>query len=324
MQDAIGRTINYMRISITDRCNLRCRYCMPNGIETVPMQELLTYEEILTVCKEAVALGITRFKITGGEPLVRRGSCNLISKIKALPGVEQVTLTTNGILLEQYLPQLIEAGIDAVNISLDTLRADRFLEITKFDELPAVLRGLSSCVEAGIDVKINCVLQRGVNDDEWQDIMLLAKDQKVDVRFIELMPIGEGLAQQGISGEELLGKIRAIYPDVEKDSSVHGNGPATYYRIPGFAGSVGFISPIHGIFCGSCNRIRMSSTGEIKPCLCYGDHVSLREALRSEASDTKKRVREVLVQAIWNKPGKHCFDTPQKVTEDKKMAQIGG
>ncbi len=324
MKDAVGRTITYMRISITDRCNLRCRYCMPNGIETVPMGDLLTYEEILEVCREAVSLGITRFKITGGEPLVRKGCCELIGQIKALPGVEEVTLTTNGILLDQYLPALLQAGIDGVNISLDTLRRDRYQEITKFDQLPAVLRGIETCAKAGVKTKVNCVLQRGANDDEWEELLVLARDRKIDVRFIELMPIGEGRIEQGIPGEELLERIRSKYPNVTEDSTVHGNGPAKYYRIPGFKGSVGFISAVHGIFCASCNRIRMTSTGDIKPCLCYGDHVSLRETLRSGDEDRLGQVRALLQQAIWKKPEMHCFSAPQEITENKKMAQIGG
>ena len=192
MKDLQGRDINYMRISITDRCNLRCKYCMPDGIELLPMSEILTFEEILRVCEQAVELGITRFKITGGEPLVRRRCVELISQIKALPGVEQVTMTTNGILLSRYLDELLDAGLDAVNISLDTLNRGRFEEITGFDQLPEVLRSIDAAVDSGLRVKVNVVLQQDKNADEWQKILEIAERRPIDVRFIEMMPIGRG------------------------------------------------------------------------------------------------------------------------------------
>ena len=192
MKDLYGRTIDYMRISITDRCNLRCRYCMPDGIEWIPMDEILTYEQIETVCRVAVSLGINKFKITGGEPLVRKGCPELIGSIKQIPGVEQVTITTNGILLKEQLDRLILAGVDGVNVSLDTLDAEKFKQITGFDLLDRVEASIQSAVAKGLRVKINTVLQSGVNEDEWKGLMDLAKDQRLDVRFIEMMPIGYG------------------------------------------------------------------------------------------------------------------------------------
>ena len=275
MKDLQGRDINYMRISITDRCNLRCKYCMPDGIELLPMSEILTFEEILRVCRQAVELGITRFKITGGEPLVRRRCVELIRQIKALPGVEQVTMTTNGVLLSGYLDELLDVGLDAVNISLDTLDRRRFEEITGFDQLPEVLKSIDVAASSGLRVKVNAVLQQDKNAEEWQDILNIAEKQSIDVRFIEMMPIGKGRECDGISNDDLLREIQKQYPGVCKDDSVHGNGPAVYYHIPGFIGSVGFISAIHGVFCSNCNRIRMTATGELKPCLCYRDTVSV-------------------------------------------------
>lgn len=244
MKDLQGRDINYMRISITDRCNLRCKYCMPDGIELLPMSEILSFEEIIRVCRQAVELGITRFKITGGEPLVRKGCASLIREIKRLPGVEQVTMTTNGVLLSGYLEQLSEAGLDAVNISLDTLHRKEFAELTGADHLPEVLESIDAAVESGLRVKVNAVLQKGKNADEWQQLLELAKDRPLDVRFIEMMPIGRGRECMGIANDELLKQIQENYPGVCKDERVHGNGPAVYYHIPGFAGSVGFISAI--------------------------------------------------------------------------------
>lgn len=321
MKDLQGRDINYMRISITDRCNLRCKYCMPDGIELLPMSEILTFEEILRVCEQAVGFGITRFKITGGEPLVRRGCADLIRKIKKLSGVEQVTMTTNGILLSRYLDELLDAGLDAVNISLDTLNRGRFEEITGFDQLPEVLKSIDAAVDSGLRVKVNVVLQQDKNADEWQKILEIAERRPIDVRFIEMMPIGRGRECTGVSNDELLKKIQEQYPGVCKDDRVHGNGPAVYYHIPGFVGSVGFISAIHGVFCSSCNRIRMTATGDLKPCLCYRDTVSVRDAARY---GTDQEIREKLQEAVEMKPKQHCFDMKEDITEQHKMVQIGG
>lgn len=321
MKDSQGREIDYMRISVTDRCNLRCKYCMPDGIELLPMAEILTFEEILRVCRQAVALGITRFKITGGEPLVRRGCVDLIDRIRHLPGVDQVTLTTNGVLLREHLDALLDAGLDAVNISLDTLDRDRFTEITGSDRLEEVLAAVDAAVQSRLKVKINTVLEQGKNAGEWQNILEMAKKRDLDIRFIEMMPIGKGAECTGISNEILLGWIREKYPDIHRDERVHGNGPAVYYHIPGFAGSVGFISAIHGVFCSGCNRIRMTATGELKPCLCYKDTVSVRDAARYGGDS---QIRAKLEQAVWMKPKQHCFDVLQDITERRKMVQIGG
>lgn len=321
MKDMRGRTIDYMRISITDRCNLRCKYCMPDGIQNVSMDEILTYEEIVAVCMEAAALGIRKFKITGGEPLVRKGCSELIRQIKQIPRVEQVTMTTNGILLKKNLESLLASGLDAVNISLDTLDTKRFREITGFDRLDEVLASIDAAAESGLKVKINSVLQSGLNDGEWNQLLKLAKSKNIDVRFIEMMPIGDGKQCRPVSNQEILGKIEQEYPGVEKDESIHGNGPAVYYRIPGFVGSAGFISPIHGVFCDRCNRIRMTATGELKPCLCYQDAFSVREMVRAGRTD---EVRNIISKVILMKPERHCFEQKKDVTESRKMVQIGG
>lgn len=336
MKDPYGREIKYMRISITDRCNLRCKYCMPDGVQWIPMKEILSFEEIVLICQEAVRLGIHNFKITGGEPLVRKGCADLIRLMKGIDGINEVTLTTNGILLEENLDVLIASGLDAVNISLDTLDEKRYEQITGFPKLGNVLSAIEASVQKGLKTKINVVLQQGVNEEEWQNLAELARKYPVDVRFIELMPIGSGKESRRVSNVEILDRLRKAYPQKEipeterpeeehagivPDQRRHGNGPAVYYKIPGFQGSVGFISAIHGKFCDKCNRIRLTSVGELKPCLCYGERISLREAARNKDA---AGVREKLAEAIDKKPQKHQFEVLHNVTEHKKMSQIGG
>ena len=232
MKDQYGRIIDYMRISITDRCNLRCRYCMPEGVELVPMKNILSYEEIEMVCQAAAKAGIRKFKITGGEPLVRLGCPELIGKIKKIPGVEQVTMTTNGVLLSKYLPELLENGLDAVNISLDTLDRERYQVITGRDELFRVLESVDQAVDAGIPVKINSVLQKGMNEDEFLTLARLTLEKKLDVRFIEMMPIGLGKKFETIYNEDILEELKKQYPGIQEDRQIHGNGPAVYVKLP--------------------------------------------------------------------------------------------
>lgn len=325
IKDSYGREINYMRISITDRCNLRCRYCMPDGAEWIPMKEILTYEEITEVCQEAVKLGITRFKITGGEPLVRRGCPEVIRMIKNIPGTELVTLTTNGLLLGEQLEALLSAGLDAVNISLDTLDIKKYEWITGFDKLAVVLSSIEKAVASGIPVKINAVLQKGMNEEEWLPLTELARKLPLSVRFIEMMPIGYGNMSESISNEELKETIRKHYGNLTEDFRVYGNGPAVYYSIEGFQGNVGFISAMHGKFCNLCNRIRMTSTGDLKPCLCYEQRWALNPALRMENPEKRQEeIQNILRKSIENKPQMHCFEDTRQVTESHPMGQIGG
>lgn len=321
MLDGYGRDINYMRVSVTDKCNLRCRYCMPEGIEIVPMTSLLSFEEITTVCRLASDLGIDRIKITGGEPLVRKGVTDLIAMLKDLPGIRQVTMTSNGILLGRFLPDLLKAGLDGVNISLDTMSPKTYQTITGSDRIEDVLSGIFAACESGLRVKINSVLMKGINEKDWESLIQLAKDQPIDVRFIEMMPIGAGAAFESVSNVNILSQINRSYPDVSKDLSVHGNGPAVYYRIPGFAGTVGFISAIHGKFCDSCNRIRMTAIGDLKPCLCYATSFNIRDTLRQESEEA---VKSVLKEVILQKPKAHCFEDKDQITEKSRMVGIGG
>ncbi|MCD8157000.1 MAG: GTP 3',8-cyclase MoaA [Clostridiales bacterium] len=326
MKDSVNREINYMRISVTDRCNLRCVYCMPHGTPTLPMEEILTFEEIERVCRQAVTLGITRFKITGGEPLVRLGCPALVHMIRRIPGVQQVTMTTNGVLLEKYLDELTAAGLGAVNISLDTTNRELYQKITGTDCLDRVMASIEAAAKSGIPVKINAVLQPNLNADAWVDLLALAKQYGIDLRFIELMPVGQGKFGTPVSNADLFHRIETTFGPLKPDERPHGNGPATYYRLSSFDGSIGFISPIHGNFCGSCNRIRMTSTGEIKPCLICGDTFDVRTALRSNGTDHSKQnpdedVRRILAAAISAKPPRHRFGTAAVSTE---MSKIGG
>ena len=323
MKDQFGREINYLRISVTDRCNLRCRYCMPDGIEQIPMAELLTYEEIAFVCTQAVSLGIDRFKITGGEPLVRKGCPALVRMLKEIPGVRQITMTTNGVLLEEFLDDLLKAGLDAVNISLDTTDREQYTAMTGRDELERVIGSVRRAAEK-LPVKINCVVQKGINEDAPIQLVRLAGEMPVDVRFIELMPIGAGRKLTSVPNTEVLRLIETKFGKTAEDPENRGNGPAVYRRLDGFAGRIGFISAMHGKFCGACNRLRLTSTGELKPCLCYGDAIPLREILRGEETQKAERIRERIREAVRSKPQAHCFEQPTEITESRQMAQIGG
>lgn len=323
LKDRFGRTIDYLRISVTDRCNLRCRYCMPEGIRSIPMGELLTYEEIAFVCEQAAGLGIDRIKITGGEPLVRKDCAVLVAMLRRIRGIRQVTMTTNGILLGAHLDELLEAGLDAVNISLDTLDRDQYRRITGADELDRALASVR--LAAGkLPVKINCVVQRGINEDAPVRLAALARDLPVDVRFIELMPIGAGKDLETVPNATVLAMIEEACGQTTEDRETRGNGPAVYRRAEGFAGRIGFISAMHGKFCGECNRLRLTSVGELKPCLCYGESVQLREILRDGEGKKEERIREKIREAVWLKPAAHCFDTPENITEGRNMNIIGG
>ncbi len=327
MIDSYGRIIDYMRISITDRCNLRCRYCMPDPIPPAGGQELLTYEEIEQVCRAAAKEGVQKLKITGGEPLVRAGCSELVGRLKQIPGILQVTMTTNGILLRQYLPQLLKNGLDAVNISLDTRNPKVYEAITGTDGFTRVWESICQAQDSGCRVKINCVLLKGINDKEWRQMAALAREMPVDVRFIEMMPIGYGKRYGTVSNEWLLAVLKEEFPGLETDPNRHGNGPAVYYKMPGAKGSIGFISAMHGKFCQGCNRLRLTCGGKIKPCLCFADSVDLAPVLRKPDLDDRAKetqIRALLRQAAAAKPRQHRFEDAAQVTETGQMAQIGG
>ena len=322
MKDQFARTINYIRFSITDRCNLRCTYCMPNGVALERHEDLLSYEEFLQVAQAAVELGITRFKVTGGEPLVRRGCVEFLRRLKALPGVEQVTLTTNGVRLAPLAPELAAMGLDGVNISLDAADPTAFANITGVDCYRQVQEGIEAALTAGLKTKLNCVLLPGC-EPRLPALAELAAHRPLDVLFIEVMPIGEGAWNAGPTREAALNILRARWPDLHPVQEVRGNGPAHYYASSGLRGRIGMIDAVSHKFCEGCNRVRLTSTGLLKPCLCYGEGVDLRAVLRGP-QPTGEALKEVLRQAVWKKPRAHCFDDAQAITEQHSMSEIGG
>lgn len=323
MLDRYGRVINYLRISVTDRCNLRCCYCMPEGVQDVGMKNILTFEEIWEIVRTGVSLGITHIRITGGEPLVRKGCVDLIRGIREIPGVETITMTTNGVLLGNYAKQLKEAGVDGVNISLDTLDPEEFFKITGKRELQEVLAGIRVAKTAGLPVKLNAV-----NRKELDPIPLVryAQEENLPIRFIEMMPVGYGKKYVGRSNEELRETLEAVCGNAEcmtnrEELSRMGSGPAVYYQFSDLKVPVGFISAIHGKFCDTCNRVRLTAEGYLKLCLCYDEGEDLRRVLRE---GEKENLRTIMEQTIFRKPAAHCFEHPAEMTETHEMVKIGG
>ena len=323
MLDQYGRVINYLRISVTDRCNLRCCYCMPEGVQDVGMKNILTFEEIWEIVRTGVSLGITHIRITGGEPLVRKGCVDLIRGIREIPGVETITMTTNGVLLGNYAKQLKEVGVDSVNISLDTLDPEEFYKITGKRELQEVLAGIRAAKTAGLQVKLNAV-----NRKELDPLPLVRYAQKENLllRFIEMMPVGYGKKYVGRSNEELREILATVCGTPEcitdrEELSRMGSGPAVYYRFSDLKVPVGFISAIHGKFCDTCNRIRLTAEGYLKLCLCYDKGADLRRVLRE---GEKENLRTIMEETIFRKPEAHCFEHPAEMTETHEMIKIGG
>ena len=322
MFDSTRRDIHYLRLSVTDLCNLRCRYCMPDGVEKLEREAVLTYEEFLRLAALFAQCGIDTVRVTGGEPLVRKNVAQLVAGLKAIPGIRKVTMTTNGILLAQQLPALLAAGLDSVNISLDTLRPEVFRQITARDEFAAVQAGLQAALESGIPVKLNCVPQAGVNEGELEDLAALAENRPLQVRFIEMMPIGYGAAMPCISGPELRQRFARRWPEMQPlTEAAFGDGPAVYYTVPGWQGSIGFIAAVHGKFCASCNRVRLTSQGFLRPCLASEAGCDLRALLRSGADDTQ--LLAAIRETIWAKPREHHFED-SSMPATRGMYRIGG
>ena len=322
MFDAYGRDIHYLRLSVTDLCSLRCRYCMPEGVPKLAHGDILTYEEFLRLAALFARCGVDTVRVTGGEPLVRPGVEQLVAGLKATPGIRKVTMTTNGVRLAEKLPALLAAGLDSVNISLDTLDAETFRRITARDELAHVLEGIRAALASGIPVKLNCVPQAGVNEGEMETIAALAQEYPLQVRFIEMMPIGFGAGLPCLSGPELLARLARRWPQLRPVSgAAFGDGPAVYYTAPGWQGSVGFIAAVHGKFCGSCNRVRLTSQGFLRPCLASETGTDLRALLRGGASD--EQLLQAIREAVFEKPREHHFED-RSMPATRGMYQIGG
>lgn len=324
MKDGEHRLINYLRISVIDRCNFKCMYCMPEGALTyLQKEEILSFEEITTICKSMADLGITKIKITGGEPLVRKDIVELVRQINKVEGIEEITLTTNGILLDTYLDDLIEAGISSINISLDTLIPERFKAITKVDGFERVYEALIRAIHSPLkSVKVNTLLMRGINDDEICQIARLAQYESVDVRFIEMMPIGLGKEIMPIKKDEIKQTLEKELGLLIPYNGKRGNGPAQYWEIEGFKGKIGFISAVSECFCESCNRIRLTANGFLKLCLHYNKGIDLKSLIRSGISN-EELTREIY-HTIKHKPAHHDFGKEAEQIETKFMAQIGG
>jgi len=327
--DSFGRTLDYLRVSITDRCNLRCQYCMPeHGVQWKSHESMLSFEEILRVCRIMAGLGIRKIKITGGEPLVRRGVASFLKNIKALPGIEKVTLTTNGLLLGAYLNEAEASLLDAVNISLDALDPQRYRRITRNDGDPAQILGFADkLLEMHIPVKINCVPVRSFNEEDILPLTALAKDKNIIVRFIELMPLGSAASLKPIPGAEIADIIEKAYGTLSLFTGIQGNGPAVYYSLPGFTGKIGFINAVSRGFCETCNRLRLTSEGFLKLCLSTDMGLDLRELLRSGACDTE--LERAISEAAAKKPGFHSLSEvygapPAEGQHQNGMSGIGG
>ena len=325
MFDAYHRNIHYLRLSVTDLCNLRCRYCMPDGVEKLEREAVLSHEEFLRLAALFAQCGIDTVRVTGGEPLVRKNVAQLVAGLKEIPGIRRVTMTTNAVLLADQLPALLDAGLDSVNISLDTLRPEVFRQITARDDFAAVEAGLRAALESGLPVKLNCVPQAGVNEAELEDLAALAKDHPLQVRFIEMMPIGYGAAMPCISGPELRQRFARRWADLAplpaEQGCALGDGPAVYYTVPGWQGSIGFIAAVHGKFCASCNRVRLTSQGFLRPCLASETGCDLRALLRSGATD--QELLTAIRETIWSKPREHHFED-RSMPATRGMYRIGG
>ena len=293
------------------------------GIKLIDHKEVLSYEEIIRLCRQFAKIGISKVKITGGEPLVRKDVHKLIKAIKEIDGIDNVTMTTNGILLENQIDDLVNAGLDAVNISIDTLREDRYREITRLGDINKVMRGIKKCLTyKNLKVKINCVPIKGENEEELLDLINLCKDNDISIRFIEVMPIGLGRNMKGFSDEEI---IEIVEKNLGKLTPYHGklgNGPSTYYSLEGYKGKIGFISAVNHKFCESCNRVRLTCEGFLKACLQYSIGTDLRVLLRSGKND--EEILEAIKNTIYNKPEELSFNLIIEKEEQKGMSQIGG
>jgi len=317
MIDRLGRNITYLRISVTDKCNLRCRYCMPeDGVCKKDHTDMLTEDEIITAVEAAAALGITKLRITGGEPLVKKNIVSICRRAAAVEGIQEVCLTTNGILLPKLGKELRQAGVSRLNLSLDTLDPEKYAHITRIGQLKDFMAGLDAALDAGFDkVKINAVLIGGFNDDEIIPLAQLTMQHPVDVRFIELMPIQD---HDEFGQDAYLPYSRVLEMLPQAVPAAPDGGVAKLYRLPGAKGNIGLISPISAHFCGDCNRIRLTADGKLKPCLHSPDEYSLK-GLDFEG------MKKVLEDAIWNKPAWHgALDAVHRSQAGRNMNQIGG
>ncbi|MFC1957955.1 GTP 3',8-cyclase MoaA [Chloroflexota bacterium] len=323
--DSWQRQINYLRISVTDHCNFNCVYCSsgPVPLPRLSRSEVLSYEEIQRIVQVAASMGISKVRLTGGEPLMRPDINKLIMMISRIDGIDDISLTTNGLLLAAQAVEIKEAGLNRVNVSLDTLNEEKFQRITGRDKLAEVLSGIAAARSAGLNpVKINMVVLKGINDDEVVNFARMTIDREWHVRFIEFMPFGMPHADafKTVSTREIRERIQSL-GEMEPYTGKSGNGPARYYRLSGARGTIGFISPMTEHFCHSCNRLRLTSDGKLRPCLLDDDEVDLKERLRAGASDDE--LEQLIRQAVAMKMERHHL-SDGLVPEERPMYQIGG
>ncbi|HEY0396511.1 MAG TPA: GTP 3',8-cyclase MoaA [Candidatus Elarobacter sp.] len=324
--DAFRRPITYLRVSVTDRCNLRCVYCMPEaGLPWIPKPDVLTFEEITAIVRAAASIGVRSIRLTGGEPLIRRNLEQLVAMIAAIPGIDDIALSTNALLLEEQAPALAAAGLRRVNISLDTLHEDRFTAIARRPGLQRVLAGIDAALAHGLGpVKINCVVMRGANADELEAFAELTRERAVHIRFIEVMPVQDNVAMQRdawVSSDEVLERLSAL-GDLTPVPNPHGNGPARTFAYAGAPGTVGVISPLAHDYCERCNRVRLSADGRLKLCL-FGDHlIDLRTPLRTGGGE--EAIVSLLRGAMHVKPERHHLDLGQTASAMRAFSEIGG
>ncbi len=334
MRDGYGREINYLRVSLTDKCNLRCKYCMPEaGVDPLRHEDILTYEEIERIVGIMAGLGVKKVRLTGGEPMVRKDAAVLVRKLRAVSGIREIAMTTNGVLLSANARRLKEAGLDSVNVSLDTLSPETFADMTGRDALSDVKSGIRAALLEGLSCKINVVPVEGRNIGELSEIARIAQKEPVDVRFIELMPLGCGKLFRGMPADKVLCLLENCFGKAEKltGGDVTVGGPAVYYAFPGFTGRIGLISPLSRPFCDTCNRLRLTADGFLKLCLQSAEGINVKEYLRNGAADAE--LASMIEKAVSGKPAAHHFLQQETAAgeeehisgeEMRKMVQIGG
>ncbi len=324
--DTFNRPITYLRISVTDRCNLRCVYCMPeSGLPWIPKPDILTYEEIVRIVEAGASVGLRSVRLTGGEPLLRRDIVRLVDMLSRIPGIDDISLSTNGLLLAERAAELRDAGLRRVNISLDTLRDDRFFAIARRNGLDRVIAGIDAAIDVGLKpIKLNCVVMRGQNDDELAAFAEMTRNREIYVRFIELMPVGENLEMQPeayISASEILDRLQGV-DALMPVKGPGGNGPARYFAFANALGALGVISPLSHDYCETCNRVRLSADGRLRLCLFGDHHIDLRTPVRSGAS--RDEMAAIFTGAMLIKPERHHLDVGKAASAMRAFSEIGG
>lgn len=325
--DNFGREINYLRLSVTDRCNLRCTYCMSEKMQFLPKSQVLSLEEMLLVAQAFSELGVIKIRLTGGEPLVRNGVMQLVRDIGKLPKIKQLVMTTNGVMLNHFADSLVAAGVSRINISLDSLQPQRFIKIARVGSLETVLNGIQAAKQAGFKrIKLNAVIQKGVNDDEVFDLLEYALNQGLDISFIEEMPLGEIAShlrlQTQYQTEEIINQLAQQYQLRKIDDNDPAKGPSRYYQAAGYDNKIGFISPMSNNFCASCNRVRVTAEGQLLLCLGNEHSLDLREIIRSSSANIEL-LKSAIVESMQHKPERHYFEL-KEITIKRHMSHTGG